>query len=118
MQGQLSKFTSINTVTSFRALVKSHKGLKGTVGFNRRCFTVKLIWKISQNIHSKETVMKSFSAKSQPAICLKRTPSKLFSDEFPRLFIILFCVKTPVKSRKSLKGTETFAQRCLRKKLI
>ena len=37
---------------------------------------------------------------------------------FGRLFIILLCVKTLVKSRKDLKETEAFARRCLRKTLI
>ena len=40
-----------------------------------------------------------------------------FPMTFPRLFMILFCVKTQVKSPKGLKGTEAFAQICLRKKL-
>ena len=33
-----------------------------------------------------------------------------FPMTFPRLFIILFCLKTLVKSCKGLKGTEAFAQ--------
>ena len=36
---------------------------------------------------------------------------------FPRLFIILFCVKTLVKSRKGLKGAEAFAQKMFKKKI-
>ena len=43
VQGQPSKFTWINTVTSFRTQLKSHKDLKGAVVFTRSCFTIKLI---------------------------------------------------------------------------
>ena len=90
-------------MTSFRTQVKSHKGLKGAVVFTRRCFTIKLIWKILQNIHSKETVMKSFfSVKSQPATLLKKNHT-YFLMKFARLFIILFCIKTPVNLLKALK---------------
>ena len=116
MQGQPSKFTWINTMTSFRTQVKSHKGLKGAVVFTWRCFTIKLIWKISQNIHSKETVMKSFFQLSHNLqLYWKRTPSQLFSDEICKIlfntaickilfkFAILFCIKTLVNLLKALK---------------
>ena len=79
VQGQLSKFTWINTVISFTTRVKHHKDLKGTAVFARRCFTRRLTWKIWQNIHSKETVMKSFSQLSHNLqIYWKRTPSVIF----------------------------------------
>ena len=99
-------------MTSFRTLVKYHKGLKGTVVFTRRCFTVKLIWKISQNIHSKETVMKSFFFQLSHNLRFteKEIHHSYFPMTFPRLFIILFCLKMLVKSCKGLKGTEAFAQ--------
>ena len=50
-QGQMSKFTWSNTVTSSRTLVRSYAGLKGTEGFARSCF---------RKIHLIETIMKSF----------------------------------------------------------
>ena len=67
-------------------LIKSHEGPKGRVVFARRCFTIKLIWK---NIHSKETVMKSFFQLGHNLqLYWKRTPSQLFSDDFRKTFHI------------------------------
>ena len=107
VQRQPPKFTWINTVTSFRTQVKSHKDLKGAVVFTRRCFTIKLIWKILQNIHSKETVMKSFFQLSHNLqLYWKRTSSQLFSDDFRNTFMILFCIKTLVNLVKVLNEQE------------
>ena len=107
VQGQPSKFIWINTVTSFRTQLKSHKDLKGAVVFTRRCFTIKLIWKIPQNIHSKETVMKYFfQLNRNQQLYWKRTPSQLFSDNFRKSFIILFCIKTLVNLVKVLNEQE------------
>ena len=58
VQGQQCKFTWINTVTSFKTLVKSHKGLKGTVVFAQRYLRKKLSRKFYKT-ESDETVMKS-----------------------------------------------------------
>ena len=116
MQGQPSKFTWINTMTSFRTQVKSHKGLKGAVVFTRRCFTIKLTWKILQNIHSKESVMKCFFQLSHNLqLYWKRTSSQLFSDEIRKTFHNTVLYQNAGKSPKGLKGTEAFAQRCSKK---
>ena len=113
---QLSKFTWINTVTSFRTQIKSHKGLKGTVVFARRCFTIELIWK---NIHLKETVKKSFFQLGHNLqLYWKRIPSQLFSDGFRKTFHNTQLCQNASKSRKGLKGTEAFARRCSIKKLV
>ena len=91
-------------MTSFRTQAKSHKGLKGAVVFTRRCFTIKLNWKILQNIHSKESVMKCFFQLSHNLqLYWKRTSSQLFSNEIRKEFIILFCIKTLVNLLKALK---------------
>ena len=60
---QVSKFTCTSTVTPSRTLVKSDKVFQ------------KDSLKASQNIHPKETFMKSFSSvTSQPGTSLKKNP--------------------------------------------
>ena len=52
-------------------------------GFARSCFRKKLIWKTSEKIHPKETVINFFFQLPQNLkLHWKRTPSQLFSDEF------------------------------------
>ena len=103
---------------SFRTQVKSDKGLKGTVVFARRCFTIKLIWKILQNIHSKETLMKSFFQLSHNCNFTEKEPHRsYFLMIFERLFIILFDVKRLVNLVKAWKK-QAFARWCSTKKLV
>ena len=109
-------YVSIFFGTKSINLIKSHEGLKGRVVFARRCFTIKLIWK---NIHSKETVMKSFFQLGYNLrLYWKRTPSQLFSDDFRKTFHNTVLCQNASKSCKGLKGTEAFARRCSIKKLI
>ena len=99
--GQVSNFTLRNTVPSSRTLVKCHKDLKGTEGFARSCFRKKLIWKVSQKITTKETIMKSFfQLRHNLQRHWKRTQSQLFSDDFWKDF------QNTVLYRNIGKGTE------------
>ena len=117
MQGQPSKFTWINIVVSFRTQVKSNKGLKGAVVFTRRCFTTKLIWKISHNIHSKGVVMKSsFQLSHNLQLYRKRTSSQLFSDEIRKTFLNTILYQNAVNLLKVLKEQKHFPEDVQEKK--
>ena len=114
--GQVSNFTLRNTVPSSRTLVKCHKDLKGTEGFARSCFRKKLIWKVSQKITTKETIMKSFfQLRHNLQRHWKRTQSQLFSDDFWKDFqnTVLY-----QNTGKGTEGTEKFARVYFRKKVI
>ena len=64
-----------------------------------------------KNIHSKETVMKSFFQLGHNLqLYWKRTPSQLFSDDFRNTFHNTVLCQNASKSSEGLKGTEAFAR--------
>ena len=77
------------------------------------------MWKTSQNIHSKETVMKSFFQLSHNLqLYWKRNPSQLFSDEIRKTFHNIVLYQNAGESHEAVKGTEAFARKCSRKKQV
>ena len=101
-QWQLSKFTHRNTVTTFRTLVKSYKGLKWTKKF--ACKQQKSWSEKFHKIQPRETVMKSFfryvtanfSEKELHHSCFLMTFGSFFS-----IFVLLStCEQPPLKEVK------------------
>lgn len=104
---QLSRFTWRNTVTFIRTLVKSHKCLKGTMTYMKKQkhspedVLEKICPERFHEIHQNETAMKPFFSKITNCSFTEKNPMPV--------------VKSLIKSYKCLKGTETFARKCLRK---
>ena len=111
----MSKFTWRNIVSSSGTLVKSHKGLEGTGSFAQSCFRKKLIWKISQKIHAKETIMKAFLELPQNLqLHWKKEPHQSY---FPMTFEKIFQNTVLYQDTgKRTEKTEVFARICFRKK--
>ena len=104
----MSKLIGRNSVTYLRTLVKSHKGLKVTEGFAQICFRKRLMWKISQKIHPKETIMKSFlKVPHNLQLHWKRTLWQLFSDDFWKK------IQNTVLCQNTDKRTERISQNSL-----
>ena len=101
LKGPVSKFTCSSTVTASQS---------PSEGFVRSCFSKKLIRKILQKIHPKETIMEVlFSVTSQPATSLKKNPiAVIFRWLLKRFFRMLFCVRALVKQQKELKYSSAY----------
>ena len=79
----------------------------------KNCFRKKLIWKISQNIHPEETIMKFFF--QLPHNLELHCKRSYFPVTFEKNFQnTLLCQKTG----KATEGTEVFVRICFTKKLI
>ena len=101
LKGPVSKFTCSSTVTASQS---------PSEGFVRSCFSKKLIRKILQKIHPKETIIEVlFSVTSQPAASLKKNPiTVIFRWILKRFFRMLFCVRALVKQQKELKYSSAY----------
>ena len=107
LKGPVPKFTCSSTVTASQS---------PSEGFVRSCFSKKLIRKILQKIHPKETIIEVlFSVTSQPATSLKKNPitviffkSHIFLWLLKRFFRMLFCVRALVKQQKELKYSSAY----------
>ena len=107
-KGPESKFLWTNTVTSSRALVKSHKVLQkdSPEAFLEK----KLIWEIPRKILRKETIIEVLSSvTSQPATSLKKNSiTVIFRWLWKRFFRILFYVRALIKQQKELKYSAAY----------
>ena len=104
----MSRFTWRNTVTSYRTLVKPHKALDATERFTRSCFREKLIWKVSQKTHLKETIWSlSFSFLKTCNFTKKEPHGSYFPVTFEKAFqnTVLCTGKALAKEQKE---TEVF----------
>ena len=101
LKGPVSKFTCSSTATASQS---------PSEGFVRSCFSKKLIRKILQKIHPKETIIEVlFSVTSQPATSLKKNPiTVIFGWLLKRFFRMLFCVTALVKQQKELKYSSAY----------
>ena len=101
LKGPVPKFTCSSTVTASQS---------PSEGFVRSCFSKKLIRKILQKIHPKETIIEVlFSVTSQPAASLKKNSiTVIFWWILKRFFRMLFCVRALVKQQKELKYSSAY----------
>ena len=80
------------------------------------CFRKKLILNVSQKIHPKETIMKSFlQLPHNLQLHRKKTHHSYFLMTFEKIFQKTVLCQNP---GKGTEGTETFVRICFSKKLI
>ena len=79
-QGQLSQCNRRNIATVLRAVIKSHKGLKGTKVFACGCFVRNL--KNFSKFTGKNLCWSPFIVKLQPGIAYKKSQSKGYLVNF------------------------------------